>query len=183
MSCKCFDQKPFYRPSDSFFIRLEASKCHCTSRFSAKEMGSSFLILSRDVSVIDKYKIDGYFDTDTTHDKCDYLFHYHPNSIQKDTFIFVELKGIAIEHAVKQINETIERFSRNGFFTKKKKLNLIGAIVSTGYPSNDATYRSLVKELTKRFRQYSLRIERKTYEMRYIPGIDRCLGKGEKWKG
>ena len=61
-------------------------------------------------------------------------------------------------------------------FHDKPDLN----IVSTGYPANDATYRRRVMEVTKRFQQYHLRIERKTFEMRYQPETDRCLGKGEK---
>ena len=71
-------------------------------------------------------------------------------------------------------------FSRNGYFHDKSNLNIIGTIVSTGYPANDATYRRRVMEITKRFQQYHLRIERKTFEMRYQPETDRCLGKGEK---
>lgn len=180
MSCKCFDQKPTYSHTDDFIIRLEASKCQCTSRFTVKERKSKFSVESHDTSVIDKYKIDGYFDTDTTHDKCDYLFRFHPTNPQRNTCLFVELKGIEVEHAVKQIGDTIDRFSRDGYFHDKQNLNVIGAIVSTGYPANDATYRRRVMEITKRFRQYRLRIERKTYEMRYQPETDRCLGKGEK---
>ena len=180
MSCKCFDQKPQCRPTDDFIVRLEASKCYCTSRFTVQERKSKFIVMSRDTSVIDKYKIDGYFDTDTSHDKCDYLFCHHPANPEKNTCLFVELKGIDIEHAVKQISDTIDRFSRNGYFHDKSNLNIIGTIVSTGYPANDATYRRRVMEITKRFQQYHLRIERKTFEMRYQPETDRCLGKGEK---
>lgn len=120
------------------------------------------------------------FDIGTTHDKCDYLFHHHPTNPQINTYIFVELKGIDIEQAVKQIGDTIGRFSHNGFFRDKPNLTLIGAIVSTGYPANDATYRRRVKEITKRFSQYRLRIENKKFEMRYIPETGKCLGKGEK---
>ena len=109
MSCKCFDQKPQCRPTDDFIVRLEASKCHCTSRFTVQERKCKFAILSRDISVIDKYKIDGHFDTDATHDKCDYLFRHHPANPEKNTCLFVELKGIDIEHAVKQIGDTIDR--------------------------------------------------------------------------
>ena len=65
-------------------------------------------------------------------------------------------------------------------FHDKPNLSIIGAIVSTGYPANDATYRRRVMEISKRFQQYHLRIERKTFEMRYVPETDRCLGKGEK---
>ena len=180
MSCKCFDHKPSCRPTDVFFISLEESKCYCASRFKVHERKSSFVMVSRDVTAINKFKIDGHFDTDTTHDKCDYLFHHHPSGTKKDTCIFVELKGVDIEHAVKQIGDTINRFSRDGYFHNKPNLNIIGAIISTGYPANDATYRRRVMEITKRFSQYRLRIENKKYEMRYIPETDRCLGKGEK---
>ena len=180
MSCKCFDQKPKCSSTDDFYIRLEASKCQCASRFTVQENKSKFSVLSRDTSVIDKYKIDGYFDSDASHDKCDYLFYHHPSIPEKNTYLFVELKGTDIEHAVKQIGDTINRFSSNRYFIGKQNLCIIGAIVSTGYPANDATFRRRVKELTKRFSKYHLRIENKKYEMRYDPEADRCLGKGEK---
>lgn len=180
MSCKCFDQKPSCKSTDDFLVRLEASKCNCTSRFTVQERKSKFTVVSRDTTIIDKYKIDGHFDADTTHDKCDYLFRHHPSNPQQNTCIFVELKGIDIGHAVKQIGDTIDRFSRDGYFDDKQTLTLIGAIVSTGYPANDATYRRLVMEITKRFSQYHLRIENKKYEMRYVPETGKCLGKGEK---
>ena len=180
MSCKCFEQKPQCHPTDDFPVRLEASKCSCTSRFTVQERKSKFAVLSRDTSVIDKYKIDGHFDTDSTHDKCDYLFRHHPANPEKNTCLFVELKGIDIDHAVKQIGDTIDRFSRDGYFDDMQNLTLIGAIVSTGYPANDATYRRRAKEVSNRFKRYNLRIENKKYEMRYNPETGRCLGKGEK---
>lgn len=180
MNCKCFDQKPNCKAADSFFSRLDASKCCCSSRFKVQERKSGFAVLCRDTSLVDKYKIDGHFDTDATHDKCDYLFHYHPVQPPKDTCLFVELKGVDIDHAIKQIGDTIGRFAHDGFFSGKPDLSIIGAIVSTGYPANDATYRRRVMEITKRFRQYHLRIENKKYEMRYQPETGRCLGKGEK---
>jgi len=180
MSCNCFDQKPSCKPTDEFLVRLEASKCNCTSRFTVQERKSKFTIVSRDTTVIDKYKIDGHFDTDTTHDKCDYLFRHHLSNLQKNTCIFVELKGSEVEHAVKQIGDTIDRFSSDGYFDDKQNLNLIGAIVSTGYPANDATYRRRVKEVSNRFKRYNLRIENKKFEMRYVPETGRCIGKGEK---
>lgn len=180
MSCKCFDQKPSCKPTDEFLVRLEASKCNCTSRFTVQERKSKFSVISRDTTVIDKYKIDGHFDTDASHDKCDYLFCHHPVNPQKDTCIFVELKGGDIKHAVKQIGDTIDRFSRDGYFNDKQNINLIGAIVSTAYPGNNSTYRHHVMKITKRFSRYNLRIENTKYEMRYIPETDRCLGIGEK---
>jgi hypothetical protein len=180
MSCKCFDQKPQCRPTDEFRVRLEASKCHCESRFSVKERKSSFIVVCHETDIIDKYKIDGHFDTDTTHDKCDYLFHHHPVNPQKNTCLFVELKGTDIEHAVKQIGDTIDRFSSEGYFHDKPNLNIIGAIVSTGYPSNNSTYRRRVGEVSKRFKRYNLQIVNKKYEMRYYPETGNCLGKGEK---
>lgn len=179
MSCKCFNRKTSCKPTDEFSVRLEASKCKCVSRFTVKERKSKFSIVSHDTNVVDKYKIDGHFDCDATHDKCDFLFCYHPTNSQKDTYIFVELKGVGIEHAVKQIGDTIDRFSLEGYFEDKQAVNLIGAIVSTGYPSNDATYRRHVMEITKRFKRYHLRIENKKFEMRFIPETGRCLGKGE----
>ena len=40
------------------------------------ENKSKFTIASKDISEVDKIKIDGYFDSSSEHRKCDYLFVY-----------------------------------------------------------------------------------------------------------
>ena len=55
---------------------------------------------------------------------------------------------IDTENAVKQIGDTNDRFSRDGYFDDKQNLNLIGAIVSTGNPANAATYQNSIMPLS-----------------------------------
>ena len=178
MSCKCFDKKAVIKPTDSFNIRLNKSKCYCSSRLTVRERKSKFSILCDNYKLVDKYKIDGYFDNDTSHKKCDYLFLFNNNKAQ--IIIFVELKGKDIEQAVHQLDTTISIFEKEHFFLKKKKFALIGAIVSTGYPADDVSFRKLKKCITKKFKKYNLQIEHKTYYMRYDPKRNSFLGKNEK---
>ena len=92
MSCNCFNTKPVFLRTDGFKDRLEKSKCRCTSRFNVSERRSSFRIKCNDVKFVDKYKIDGCFDT-STELKCDYLFHYHPiknNTVSKEVVDYLK---------------------------------------------------------------------------------------------
>lgn len=181
MSCKCFEKKIVFKSTDAFNIRLNASKCKCSSRFAVHEKRSCFSILCKDCKLVDKYKIDGYFDSDKSHKKCDYLFIYYDNNNKNNrTIIFVELKGKDIEHAIKQLDATISTFDKEHFFSGKDEKGLIGAVVSTGYPTDDATFRKLKKNLIDKFKKYNIQVERKTYHMRYDPKKNKCLGVNEK---
>lgn len=178
MSCNCFNKKVTFNLTDSFNTRLSRSKCSCASRFTVKENKRSFSVCCKDTNLVDKYKIDGYFDKSAGHKKCDYLFVYHHSS--KETIIFVELKGTDIKHAIRQLDETISIFAEEQFFVQIKDFVLIGAIVSTNYPSDDATFRKLKTTIIKKFKKYNLRIEHKTLEMRYDPKRNRFMGRNDK---
>ncbi len=176
MSCKCFAKTPTFDLNCSFTERLEQSKCTCRARFVVSERKSRFEILSCTLDEIDKYKIDGYFYQDKTRKKCDYYFNFHPIG-QHAISIFVELKGNDIETAIKQLETTLEDFIHNGHINELNKV--ICAIVSTGYPSNDSTYRRLVKNFTVKYKRYNLAIERTKFDMRYNPKTGQCFSKGE----
>jgi hypothetical protein len=90
------------------------------------------------------------------------------------------LKGVDIETAVEQLETTLSEFENNGQFEARKDAKVVCAIVSTGYPSDDATYRSLVKSLKSKHKRLNPSIERKKYEIRYNPKTGECFGKGEK---
>ena len=179
MSCKCFDNIPSFRKELSFAERLDLSKCRCDARLVVNEKKSRFELLYCSKNEVDKFKIDNYFNQDKTQKKCDYYFNYHPSD-QPNVCIFVELKGGDIETAVKQIETTLSDFERNGQFEAIKGAKVVCAIVSTGYPSDDATYRSLVKSLKSKHKRLNPSIERKKYEIRYNPKTGECFGKGEK---
>ena len=112
------------------------------------ERKSSFEIKCRDIEVVEKYMIDGCFDT-STDVKCDYLFYYHPNN--KNSYVFVELKGSDFEHGIEQINVTVKRFVDNDFFVGKNNLEVTGVLVCTQYPKNNSKTRSNKKDVKNTF--------------------------------
>lgn len=172
MSCKCLDKKPKFTSTTSFDDKYELSKCRCASRFTVSENKSKFTIVSKDITKVDKIKIDGYLDSSSEHRKCDYLFVY--TSIPTHIYIFVELKGTDIAHAVTQIGNTINLFYNQGYLKDQK---VIGAIVSSRHPSNDGTYRkakqTLEKSLSSKIKDF--RIEKKNKEMIYDPINDKVV--------
>ena len=159
MSCKCFNRRFVFKNTDSFDHKYVNSKCKCTSRFTICENKS-------------KFTIDGYFDSSSEHRKCDYLFVY--TSPLNCVYIFVELKGTDIAHAITQIGNTVNLFYNQGYLKDKK---VIGAIVSSRHPSNDGTYRkakqTLEKSLSSKIK--SFRIEKKNKEMTYDPINDKVI--------
>ena len=56
---------------------------------------------------------------------------------------------------------------------------VICAIVSTGYPSDDSTYKRLVKTLKTKYKRLNPIVERKKFDLRYNPKTGECFGKGE----
>ena len=179
MSCKCFVNIPKFPQGVSFTECLDMSKCTCTARFVVSENKSRFELLSCTLDEVDKYKIDNYFNQSMTQKKCDYYFNYH-SSDKPDVCIFVELKGIDIETAVLQLEATLADFEKNGYFGNVDNKKVFCAIVSTGSPSNDSTYRNLIKNLKIKHKRLNPTIERKKYEMRYNPKTGECFKKRKK---
>ena len=171
MSCKCFDNKPSFSEAAPFNVRYEQSKCRCNSRFTVSENKCKFTINSKDINKVDKIKIDGYFDRSSDYRKCDYLFVYTSDSSQQ-SYIFVELKGVDIVHAITQIENTVNLFYNENYLKDKKA---IGIIVSSRHPSNDGTYRKaklkLERSLSSKIRGF--RIENKNKTITYDPILDK----------
>ena len=151
MSCKCFNRRFVFKNTDSFEHKYVNSKCKCTSRFTICENKSKFTIASKDISEVDKIKIDGYFDSSSEHRKCDYLFVY--TSPLNCVYIFVELKGTDIAHAITQIGNTVNLFYNHGTYRKAKQ--------------------TLEKSLSSKIK--SFRIEKKNKEMTYDPINDKVI--------
>ena len=166
MSCKCFNG---IKPTEkSFKLKLEVSKCKCSSRFSVKEKGKQFSIdLVKDISDIDKVKIDGFFDC-TSNTKCDYLFIYKKKEIP-DVFVFVELKGIDTKHAIEQIETSVNQFYNNKCITGTNPVR--GAIVASAMPKDNGTYRTAKRLTEKRIKTKikNFRIEQKNRVFKYNP--------------
>jgi hypothetical protein len=178
MSCNCFDNLA-KRPDNtlSFKERLDKSKCSCGSRLSVREKRSKFSISDTiSVNLIDKYKIDGYFDSSSENRKCDYLFTYKEASGGKDaidikSFIFVELKGCDIRSAYMQLKDTIESFYLEGILKNKR---VRAAIVFSHYPKDNGTCRKLKKQLQRslypKIKDWNL--EEMSMRMTYCPITD-----------
>jgi hypothetical protein len=172
MSCNCFSivdapsvQKPFNE-------RIELSKCKCRARLMVCENKQKFYIKSGiNLSQIDKIKIDGFLETSSSESKCDYLFIYKNDRKEDITYIFVELKGTDIRHAIEQIGCSIHTFYSHGYLKGKK---VRGAIVFSTYPKDNGTYRkakrALKKDISTKIKDFE--IEEKSRAMTYNPVND-----------
>lgn len=179
MSCNCFDDLA-KRPTNTlpFEERLNKSKCSCDSRHTVSEKKSKFSISGEiSVNLIDKYKIDNYFDFSAENRKCDYLFTYKEASndgerVDIKSFIFVELKGCEIKTAYSQLNDTIECFYREGVLRNKR---IRAAIVFSHYPKDNGTARKLKaklwRSLSPKIKDWNL--EEMSTRMTYCPATDK----------
>lgn len=160
MSCNCFSGKPSFPSQISFDERLKRSACHCNARFVVEENHRRFCINSKNIDDVNKYKIDKWFDDSSCHRKCDYFFEYkrtedeHP---KVDTAIFVELKGVNIDDAVKQIDQTISTFKQGGYFRTSTINKVIAAIVFSHYPSNNSSFRAAWIKLRKNHKELKVK--------------------------
>ncbi len=172
MSCNCFSGKPSFSLNITFDERLKASACHCNSRFVVEENHRRFCIECKNVSDVNKYMIDKWFDNSSQHRKCDYFFEYkkngnkHPNV---DTAIFVELKGVDIDDAAKQIDQTITTFKKGGYFRTATVKKVVAAIVFSHFPSNNSSYRAAVSKLRKNHGDLKVKVEHYAKSMTYDP--------------
>lgn len=160
MSCNCFSGKPSFPSQISFDERLKGSACHCNARFVVEENHRRFSINCKNVDDVNKYMIDKWFDNSSCHRKCDYFFEYkrvegkHP---KVDTAIFVELKGVNIDDAVKQIDQTITIFMQGGYFRTIAINKVIAAIVFSHYPSNNSSFRAAWLKLRKNHKELKVK--------------------------
>ena len=176
MSCNCFNGKAPFPENESFLRKLELSKCHCESRFVVSEKSERFYIQSKEKDAVEKYKIDGYFDTDTSegHIKCDYYFLCHTID-RPNISIFVELKGGNVNKALDQIEATFKRFVANGYYENKQGVIVRCAIVNSRYPNNDSTFRANKNKFQKRYHQYNMRVENHNRNLGYNPQTDKFI--------
>lgn len=173
MSCKCFFGKPTITSKMSFEERLKASACQCKARFTVEENHRRFSISSKNLNDVNKYKIDKWLINDSIQKKCDYFFEYKKNStirrISIDTCIFVELKGVDINHAIEQIDETIKVFKKNGYFSYVTVYHVVAAVVFSHYPSNDSSFRLAVTRLKKNHKDLKVEVIQQATSLIYNP--------------
>lgn len=155
MSCNCFNTKKAPDSTLGLKDRIEKSKCTCSSRFTVQENRRTFSI-NKNVCEVDleKIKVDGFLINSTAIKKCDYLYIYN----KSNTYIFVELKGSDIKHALDQLKSVIE------YFYNEKVINtnttIRGAVAFSTYPGNNSTYRTakarLMNNLSKKFKNINI---------------------------
>ena len=173
MSCKCFKTNNPPDNRKSFSEKVELSKCKCESRLVVSERKSRFYIDSEvNKSLIDKIKIDGFLDNSTEKPKCDYLFIYKNLQNVELTYVFVELKGTDVKHAVEQLDNSIDTFYTQGYLNKKQ---VRGAIVFSVFPKDSGTYRNAKRTLYKKIQPKikDFRLEEKSKNMGYNPISDK----------
>ena len=157
----------------TFDARLKASACHCNARFTVEENHRRFSISSKNTNDVNKYKIDKWLFNDSSHKKCDYFFEYKKSSSTRqiciDTCIFVELKGVDINHAIEQIDETIKVFKKNEYFRYVTVSNVVAAVVFSHYPSNDSSFRSAVKNIRRNHKDLKVKVKHQATSLTYKP--------------
>lgn len=165
MSCNCFDKHPLSQTLP-FGEKYKLSKCSCAARYVVSENRSRFCIEPSDcLNDIDKIKVDGYLVSSTTTKKCDYLFVYKQKGIIK-TVIFVELKGVDLNTAVKQIENSVDLFYKESCLVDS---DVRGGIVFTNFPKDNGTYRKLKRQIEQKYHSKlkSFRIEQYSKNMIY----------------
>lgn len=165
MSCKCFDREA-PDSSMSFEDRLSACKCKCSSRLTVTENKRTFTIKTNSsIYKVDKIKIDAFLFNTCEFKKCDYLFT-HTDRNNKDTYIFVELKGRNITTAIEQLENTINIFYNYNYLTNKR---VRGAIAFSTFPKDNGTYRKEKRRIENKMKNKikDFYIEQKSHKISY----------------
>ncbi len=137
----CADLKKLLKVSDK-------DDCFSNSS-SAREKGKKFVFNNRERKSICRVKVDDCLISNTNVKKCDYLFSVHEN----DRYYLIELKGLDIMVAIKQILSTYNIVNKQ---LKKEPENYKGIIVSSVVPiSTQQKFRYLQE---KYLRENKLRI-------------------------
>lgn len=103
-----------------------------------KENRSKLIIKNKDRVEATRIKVDGCEITNGV--RCDFLY------LIKELEIYIELKGQNIEHALRQIETTINKLSENPKFQKKKSF-----IICTRSPLNSASIQNIRFRFKKNF--------------------------------
>ena len=98
------------------------------------------------------FQVDGYLITGTEKDKCDRLVLVDDNGFVAE--IYVELKGVDVNHAVDQLEETL----RDKLFQNTLSSEMWACIVSNSFPSHAS--RSKIEKAKCRFiKQYKCKLK------------------------
>lgn len=123
-------------------------KCSNQSIFSIKENKSNFILKNPQSKNICEIKVDGCLIKDNSLIKCDYIFEIYENSnIAK--LIYVELKGVNLNHAKDQIIST-DNLLKNRY-SSQRAMSKKAFIVTTRCPVSSSDLRIIKTVLKKRY--------------------------------
>ena len=125
--------------SDDLFRYL---KCICNHI----EKRKSISIEKNDDEVVFFFEIDGKYITNDSK-KADILVFYYNYTTNKDRLIIIELKGINVKKALRQLDETILHPAINRFWSKFNGIKSAGIVYYGGSPGN---YKPIKKEIENR---------------------------------
>ncbi|MBF0606326.1 MAG: hypothetical protein HQL61_02080 [Magnetococcales bacterium] len=111
MTCEGFKEEYPYTDCIAY------EKNHKT--ISAQEKGKKFIINNISKKVFIKVRIDNCIFRTSNNRKCDYLFI----NCNDDILYLVELKGAHLEHAIKQLLQTIDEFKDKKFYNNSAVVN------------------------------------------------------------
>ena len=120
---------------------------------SASENGKKFILKNVSGKSICRVRVDDCLITDQKSKKCDFLFNIKENS----RYFLVELKGVDLDTAVKQIESTFDHVNQK---IKQPPVNYIGIIVSSAVPrASTLKFQNLQDKL---YRAKKLLVKRKS---------------------
>lgn len=120
------------------------AKCSTTNKNKLvvfQEMRSKLIIENKNQVTATKVEVDGC--EITTGIRCDYLY------LINDLELFIELKGQDIQHALEQLEATINKLSKDAKGQKKKSF-----IICTRSPLNSASIQNFRVKFRKRFNSH-----------------------------
>ncbi len=130
------------------------NECSSKSIFSKKEKSKKIIIKNVSRVRINEVKVDKCLIEDEL--KCDWLYEIECDELEK--IYYVELKGKDINHALKQIINTIDYCEKN---YGHKNCNKYACVVLSRYPKEDSTIQNKKRELNKR----KIKFKPATYEL------------------
>lgn len=142
------------RCGDELRVTLEGDAACFSNASSAIENGKKFILNNTSGKTICRVRVDNCLIKDQTIKKCDFLF----NVEEEDKFFLVELKGVDLGTAIKQIESTFDIVNQK---IKVTASNYTGIIVSSAVPrASTLKFQNLQDKL---YRNKKLLIKRKSF--------------------
>lgn len=130
------------------------------SNVKVEEKGRKFILVNTNRKEVLRIRIDNCVIKDNNSNKCDFLI-IDPD---KNNSYFIELKGQNVKHALKQLEDTIQKIENisNGYIKTKFSKKFAFAVLSQcPLPSTQ------IQNIQRRFMKTKIRLEIKNNEIRY----------------